>query len=135
LSSIKPDRASIRKFGIVFSGIVLIIALVSLWRGRESLFIPLVAFSILLLLSSFVYPLLLYPLYFFMLKISGYMGWLNTRILLVVMYYIIFTPVALLFKLLGKDPLSRHFDRDATTYWMKREEERKDVQAHFEKQF
>lgn len=135
MSSIKPDRASIRKFGIVFCVIVLIIALVSLWRGRESLSILLVAFSIFLLLSSLVYPLLLYPLYFFMLKISGYMGWLNTRILLVVMYYIIFTPVALLFKLSGKDPLSRHFDRDATTYWMKREEERKDVQAHFEKQF
>jgi hypothetical protein len=34
----------------------------------------------------------------------------------------VITPVGLIFRLLGKDPLTRRFDPRASTYWVKHEE-------------
>ncbi|SMO46062.1 hypothetical protein SAMN06265219_102270 [Gracilimonas mengyeensis] len=38
-------------------------------------------------------------------KLAEGLGWLNARILLSVVYYLIVTPVAFLFRLFGNDPL------------------------------
>jgi hypothetical protein len=35
-------------------------------------------------------------------------------------YYLLLTPVGLVFRLIGRDPLRRRFDRNATTYWIAR---------------
>lgn len=40
---------------------------------------------------------------------------------MMLVYYGIVTPIALVFKLLGRDTLTRSFDRDAPTYWVKRQ--------------
>ncbi len=147
MSSTDPERGALRKFGLVFAVIMLLVALVSLWRGRAGLVVPFFAVSGLFVLVSLVYPVLLSPLYFLMLKLSGYMGWFNTRVILIIVYYLVFTPMALLFKLFGKDPLARRFDRDATTYWHRRDTEldekagegqtdrEKSRAFHYEKQF
>jgi hypothetical protein len=135
LSSTDGDRAVKRKFGIVFGLVLAAVALVSLWRGREQLVAPLLTGSALLVLLALVKPLLLTPLYGVMLRIAGYMGWFNTRLILVIVYYLVFTPVAVLYRLMGKDPLSRSFDRDAATYWRKKDPGERDERTHFEKQY
>jgi hypothetical protein len=135
LSSTEQTRSAIRKFGIVFAVILSLVALISMWRGRETLVLPFFTVSAAVMLSSLVFPRLLSPLYYLMLRVSGYMGWFNTRLILVIVYYLVFTPTALLFKLLGKDPLSRHFERDAPSYWMRRSDDGRDTKSHYEKQF
>ena len=40
--------------------------------------------------------------------------------LLAAVYYLVLTPVGLLMKLLGNDPMRRRFDRSALTYWVER---------------
>jgi hypothetical protein len=42
-------------------------------------------------------------------------------VILAVIYYLVLTPTGLLMRLLGHDPLSRHFDPDARSYWVERE--------------
>jgi hypothetical protein len=127
LSSTEVTRKALRKFGLVFTVITVLVALVSLWRGRESLVMPFFAVSGAFFVISLVYPVLLGPLYRGMLKLSGYMGWVNTRVLLIIVYYLVFTPVALVFKLIGKDPLERKLDREAPTYWKRRDRVSTDV--------
>ncbi len=36
------------------------------------------------------------------------------------LYYGLFTPVALIFRIMGRDALDRRFEPDAATYWTKR---------------
>src|SRR5204863_7614358 len=43
--------------------------------------------------------------------------WLVSQVVTAVVYYGVFTPVGLLFRLIGRDVLRRQFDRDAETYW------------------
>lgn len=55
------------------------------------------------------------------MKFAHILGWINTRIILTLVYFLIISPLALLFKLIGKDPMNRKFTT-TETYWEKREE-------------
>lgn len=59
-------------------------------------------------------------IYGYWMKFAHVLGWVNTRIILSIVYFFIFTPLALIFRLMGKDPLGRHFEA-VDSYWAKRE--------------
>lgn len=63
---------------------------------------------------------LLKALYGYWMKFAHALGWVNTRIILSLVYFLIFTPLALIFRLLGKDPMERRFEV-VESYWIKRE--------------
>ncbi len=44
-------------------------------------------------------------------------GFVLSYVILGIMYYLVFTPVGLLMRAFGRDPLARRFDRQAITYW------------------
>jgi 4-hydroxybenzoate polyprenyltransferase len=44
-------------------------------------------------------------------------GWLVSHLVLIVIWYGLFTAVATVFRLIGRDALQRSFDRSAATYW------------------
>jgi hypothetical protein len=47
-----------------------------------------------------------------------------------VFFYLVLTPVGLLLRLLGKDPLHRKPDRSAASYWVKRAPEKIDPERY-----
>lgn len=47
-------------------------------------------------------------------------GWTISHILLGMVYFLVFTPIGLVMRLLGKDPMERRFEPSAPTYWIKR---------------
>lgn len=51
-------------------------------------------------------------------------GWLVSHVLLGIVYYLIVTPLAVALRMAGRDPLERHLDREATTYWKPRTKKR-----------
>jgi len=44
-------------------------------------------------------------------------GMVVSEVILVTIYFLVFAPMALVFKLTGRDALDRQLDRAATTYW------------------
>lgn len=44
-------------------------------------------------------------------------GWAISHLAMAIIFYGVFTPVALIFRLIGRDPLKRSFDRNAKSYW------------------
>lgn len=44
------------------------------------------------------------------------LGWVNSRVILSALYFTLLTPVRLLMKLSGYDPMNRKFDEKLTTY-------------------
>ena len=57
-------------------------------------------------------------------------GWVVSHVLLALIYYLIFTPIGIMMKLFGYDPMRRQLDREAKTYWRPRREE-DDPQRYF----
>lgn len=48
-------------------------------------------------------------------------GWTVSHLLMATIYYLVITPIGLMMRLLGRDPLERRFDRGAETYWTRRD--------------
>ncbi|MBF0197582.1 MAG: hypothetical protein HQL32_07720 [Planctomycetes bacterium] len=61
-------------------------------------------------------PKLLIPLYKFWLFIGGILGYINIRIILGLSYYLLITPMAVFFRIIGRDKLNLKMN-DCTTYW------------------
>jgi hypothetical protein len=50
------------------------------------------------------------------MAIGHVLGWINTRIILGVIYYGLFTPMGLVMRMGRKDPLRRQYDEAVDTY-------------------
>jgi hypothetical protein len=48
-------------------------------------------------------------------------GWVVSHLLLAAIYYLCITPIGLMLRVCGIDPMQRKFDRAATTYWITRD--------------
>ena len=44
-------------------------------------------------------------------------GWVLSHVLLAIVYYGVLTPIGLVMRLVGQDPMKRRFAPEATTYW------------------
>ena len=47
-------------------------------------------------------------------------GWLVSHLLLAAIYYLVITPIGIMMRVCGYDPMQRRWDRQATTYWKPR---------------
>ncbi len=47
-------------------------------------------------------------------------GWLVSLVLFAAVYFLLVTPIGLILRVLGRDPLARRFQRDAESYWTPR---------------
>lgn len=91
---------------------------------RHSLYLPAamaVAGSVLMV-SGLAFPLVLLPVRRAWAMLGAGLGWLNTRVLLTIVFYAIVTPTSLLLRLARRDPMNRRWREPGTSsYWVRRE--------------
>ena len=63
------------------------------------------------------------------MKSAAVLGFINTRIILFFIFYFIFTPIAFVLRLFGKDFLEREKNKDKISYWSKREYKKNIIEA------
>lgn len=107
----------LRLFGLVFGGVMTFVGGMLLWRGRSAgpWVLGLAAFAIL---SALLLPKLLRPLERVLGAILRAIMTVVTYVVLTVSYFVVFTPMGLLMKILGKDLLDRRFPTDEKSYWV-----------------
>jgi hypothetical protein len=124
----------LRSFGFTFGGVALAFGLFLLWRGRPSAPWFLGASAVFFLVGAVV-PGLLRPAFGPWMKFAEVLGYVNTRILLGLFYFIGVTPTGLLMRAAGKDPMGRTFKpRGSSSYWAK-PTPHTDGDRHFDRQF
>jgi hypothetical protein len=67
-------------------------------------------------LPALVAPMALRPVYRGWMRLARVLNRVMTPLILAVLFYGLFTPVALVMKLIGRDPLRRKLDPAADTY-------------------
>jgi hypothetical protein len=117
---IRGTREEVRKFGILFAVVFTAVAVYSRYRGIDPWYWFLVGAGGFLL-TGHVAPGVLRPLYVGWMKFANLLGWINTRVLLGIFFYLVLTPIGIVLRLTGKDLLDTKLDRHAVTYWKKRE--------------
>lgn len=74
------------------------------------------AIGLVLLVVGLVKPLALRPIYAAALVIALPIGWVVSNLFVAVFFFLLITPLALLFRLIGRDPLALRA-RHAKTQW------------------
>jgi hypothetical protein len=119
MESLNFDKKTLKKFavtmGIFFIGITVFI----LMKRRYIAKIPFTISAVFFLLAIFL-PNILKPVYFLWMKLTFILGWVNTRVILIIVFYLIFTPVGLLMRLFGNDSLDLKIEKNRTSYWKKK---------------
>ena len=119
IKSIKSEKRDLRNFGITMAVALALLGLLLLWRGR-GYYIYFLELSAAFLFFGLLIPAVLLPVHKSWMSLAVVMGWVMTRIILIVVFYLVVTPIGLIIRLSGKDLLSVQFDKNASSYWIKR---------------
>ena len=111
--------SSNRSFGFTFAIVFTIVALWPLIRGRSVRgWVLIVAAAFLL--AALALPRVLAPLSRLWLRLGVLIHACISPIIMGLVFYTTVTPIGLVRRLLGQDPLRLRFDHDAVTYWIER---------------
>jgi len=122
-----PDKAGLRQFGLTFAAVLAALfglLIPAIRFGLEGL--PLLEGNhnpdwpwwVAAVIAAFavVIPSSLVWLYKPWMKFADVAQWVNSRLILLLLFYVIILPMGLLRRLLGKDSMQRKFDAKASTY-------------------
>ena len=125
----------IRQFGFLV-GIVLVA--VGCWQLYRQIYpigrIVLWSIGGFLFFGGLLWPQILKHLYVLWMLLAHMLSWVNTRIILGVIFYLIFTPIALVMRIAQRDGLQKKINKSASSYWTQRTAP-ENIKEHFERQF
>ena len=119
MSNVLPelDKKGLRDFGLITGAIVAaLFGLLLPWLFDHALPIWPWVLTGALWLPALLMPNALRPVYRVWMKVGHWLGWINTRIILGVMFYLMFLPMGLIMRALGKDPMERRLHTGAPSY-------------------
>lgn len=113
----QPDKKELRSFGFITGGLTpVFFGLLLPWLFEHTF--PLWPWIVggVLLVWALVLPMSLRPVYRVWMTIGQCLGWINTRIILSIMFYLIILPTGAFMRLFGNDPMARSITRDRKSY-------------------
>jgi saxitoxin biosynthesis operon SxtJ-like protein len=116
--SFRPDTRKLRQFAalwVPFFGALA--AWQALVRGNASAAIALGLLAVAVGSLGLLRPQAIRVVYVGWMVLAFPIGWTVSRLVLAGLFYGLLTPLALFFRLLGRDPLQRRARHDLSTYW------------------
>ena len=108
-----------KHFGFLFAAVFTIMAFWPLWPLRAPNLYWLGGAGAWFA-AALIYPRILAPLYRVWMVFGHALGWLNARLILGIVFFLLVTPIGLVMRLAGKDPLRL---RRSGSYWVVRDKE------------
>ena len=118
MRKIETKISSNRNFGLVFFTIFLIL---SIWplMYENPIRVWSLLISIIFLILGLTSSKILTPLNQLWFKFGMLLGGIISPIIMVVVFFIVITPIGLFMKIMNKDLLNKKYDKKKITYWIK----------------
>ena len=116
------EQTSVKSFGILF---FIVFLLIGLWPkiSGEELRLWSVITSFIFLILGLINSKILNPLNKYWIKLGELLGKIIAPIVMMIIYFIIVTPIALLLKIFKKDILGLKLDTKVDSYWVQKEKD------------
>lgn len=133
LKQLKTSKSELRKFGFLVGGLFAVLGIVFLLRHRPSgPCFCIIGF--LLILFGLISPRgLKYP-YIAWMSLAILLGFVMSNLLLVLLFFLVITPIGLAARCSGNDFLSLKLEPSRGSYWIPRQRKPKDF-SEYERQF
>ncbi|HYN84617.1 MAG TPA: SxtJ family membrane protein [Pyrinomonadaceae bacterium] len=126
-------RGEARKTALVVAAVVGAIAAWNLYRGRMTVVYVLGGAALLLVAAGLFVPAVSTRFHALWMRLAAVLGYVNSRVLLGLMYYGVFTPYGVVSRLVGRDPLARR-KAGGESFWVERKRTRQEREG-FERLF
>jgi hypothetical protein len=133
MDKLSLDKTTLKKFAIIMFVALTIIGTILLLKNNDT-YIWFYSSGIVLFLLSIFATNLIKPVYITWMKFAFILGWLNTRLILSIMFYLVFSPIGLLMRLFGVDMLDRKIEKNKESYW-KNKDKKEFKPGDYERQF
>lgn len=133
IRNIKSGKKEVRQFGITV-GIALGLLGGLFFLREKNYYFYFLTLSFTFLFLSLVAPRLLKPVQKIWMGLAFLIGWLITRIILIILFYLVITPIGILAKIFGQDFLDLKLDKNRQTYWIIKSSAKVDKRS-YENQF
>jgi len=131
IKNIKGDKSDWKKFGITMAIILAIIGFFLLWKKNNN-YDYILYLAAAFFITGLILPSVLKPVYKVWMAISVVMGFIMTKVIMIIIFYLIVTPIGLIASLTGKEFLDMKIDKSAKSYWIAREKTQ-NIKADYEK--
>ena len=132
IKNIKTSPKDIRSFGITIGIIFFIIATI-LFYYDKTLYQSIAIIGATFVGFGIIIPIILKPIYIAWMIFSVILGWIMTRVILSIVFYLIIIPIGLITRLLGEDFLELKKSK-VDSYWNQRDRNI-EINQDYEKQF
>ncbi len=132
LKHIDNSDKAVKKTGITVGIVLILISLLLWYLGKTSFVYFLIAGGLFIVLSFIAIPVLR-PFHKLWMMFALLMGFVMSRVILTLLFYIILTPVAFIAKIFRKKFMLLNFDKTVDSYWEKRETVKNKID--YERQF
>lgn len=129
-----PPLPTDRSFGLTFATVFVLLAAWMAYKGSGHWIVSLFAsggFAV----TAMVFPKALHLLNVAWMWFGGLLNRIVSPVVLGIIFFLVFTPVALLFKIRGRDLLNRTFESSLPSYWLHRKPPGPDAKRSFPRQF
>jgi len=133
IKNIKSNKSDLRKFGITMAVVLMLLGGLFFWKEKGYYFYFLI-FAAAFIISGLALPIVLKPVHKVWMTISIILGWIMTRVILSILFYLVVTPTRGLARLFGKQFLDLKIDKNINSYWISKQEQKLN-KADYEKQF
>jgi hypothetical protein len=122
IKNIKSEKRDLRNFGITI-GIALGVLAGLLWWKEKDTYTIFIILSLAFVFFGLLLPALLKPLQKAWMTLAVIMGWFMTRVILSILFYLVFTGIGVGSRLFGKQFLDLKTDNSRKSYWKYRQSE------------
>ncbi len=121
LARLEQDDKSLRKFIMVIaSALVILAVLVFFFGSQPERAAWLGGIAVVLLITGMPLPRLYKHFHKVWIGFSLALGYFMSRLLLTLLFFLVITPISLIMRLAGKDPLNMKIDKTTPSYWIKK---------------
>jgi ABC-type uncharacterized transport system permease subunit len=117
-----PSPSQLRRFAYIWFPLFLIFVASAVFRKTQSwaaVEVMGTAAAVAIILGC-VRPALTKWIFIGMMYATYPIGWVVSHIVMALIYFLVFTPMGLVMRAFGRDPLNRSFDREVKSYWLLR---------------
>lgn len=118
--NLKPTDKQLREFGLASLVMLCLIGSMLWWLDKiaAGTMAGFCGAGVLLFAVSRIRVELIRPIYQGLMLITFPIGWVVSHTAMAIFFFGLITPMGFFFKLIGRDPLCRSYDRQAQTYWV-----------------
>jgi len=125
LKSLEISKKILRKFGLLVGGIFFLLGFWIYYSSQSFVGIIFLFIGILLFAFGLLFPNALSSAYKVWMGLAFALGWIMSRVLLIVLFYFVLTPVGFIAKIVGKKFLDIDYTVKKESYWIIRSSDMK----------